>query len=190
MSEWQNVSERRNLLEWQNVSERRNLFEWQNVSERQKRVATHPLFREVYDLNNIFELLSWNFCSNSSFFFFCLSLCIFYIFIIIILFLMFIISLTCVLVTYLRFPLSPSLSPPPIASKTSVNQRRPQRVVRCTLSPCAVLCQVCDQCFCLIFWHHVGCVVFSILSIAIFCCVLQTLCCILQLTNFIILQTL
>ena len=38
----------------------------------------------------------------------------------------------------------------------------------CTLSPCVVLCQVCDQCFCLIFWLQVGCVVFSILSIAIF----------------------
>ena len=105
------------------MSERRNLLERQNVSERQKRVAIHPLFTEVYDLNNIFELLSGDFCSYYTLFSFSLSFFIFILF----LFLMFIISLTCVLVTYLRFPLSPSLSPPPIASKTSVNQRRLQQ---------------------------------------------------------------
>ena len=39
------------------------------MSERQKRVATHPLFTEVYDLNNIFELLSGDFCSYYILFF-------------------------------------------------------------------------------------------------------------------------
>ena len=42
-----------------------------------KPVATHPLFTEVYDLNNIFELLSGDFCHYYTLFSFSLSFFIF-----------------------------------------------------------------------------------------------------------------
>ena len=44
------------------------------MSERQKRVATHPLSTEIYDLNNILELLSGDICSYYTLFSFSLSL--------------------------------------------------------------------------------------------------------------------
>ena len=47
-----------------------------------KPVATHPLSTEVYDLNNIFELLSGDFCSYYTLFSFSLSLFILFIFVI------------------------------------------------------------------------------------------------------------
>ena len=43
-----------------------------------KRVATHPLFTEVYDLSNIFELLSGDCCSYSSLFSSSLSLSVYF----------------------------------------------------------------------------------------------------------------
>ena len=101
-----------------------------------KHIPTRPLLTEVYDINNIFELLSGDFCSYYSlllllllfFFFFFSSFFSLSIFLDYYLknLIMFIISLTCVLVTYLRFPLSPSLSPLPIPPKISVNQQRLQ----------------------------------------------------------------